>query len=93
MDDGINPPKILERPEILSTPEARRARVSGTVRLTGIIGRDGGVRDLRVVRGLGRGLDERAVEGVRKSWVFLPATRNGEVHETQIFIEVEFSDQ
>jgi TonB family protein len=93
MDDGANPPKIILRPEITPTPEARRARVSGRVRLTGIIGRDGGVRDLRVVRGLGRGLDERAVEGVRNSWVFLPATKNGEVHETEIFIEVEFNDQ
>jgi TonB family protein len=90
--DGINPPKILERPEIEPTPAARKARVYGKVRLTGIITKSGGVRDLRVTRELGRGLDERAAEGVRNSWVFLPATKNGEVYETQISIEVEFAD-
>ncbi len=45
-----------------------------------------------MVSGLGRGLDERAVEGVKNSWVFLPATKNGEVVETMIGIEVEFRD-
>ena len=91
-DDGTNPPKILERPEIDSTPAARKARVYGKVRLSGIISKNGGIRDLRVTRELGRGLDERAMEGVRNSWVFLPATKNGEVYETQISIEVEFVD-
>ena len=90
--DGTNPPKILERPEIEPTPAARKARVYGRVRLSGIIGKNGGVRDLRVTRELGRGLDERAVEGVRNSWVFLPATKNGEVYETQISIDVEFAE-
>ena len=90
--DGINPPKILTRPEIEPTPAARKARIYGKVRLSGIIGKNGGIRDLRVTKGLGKGLDERAVEGVRNSWVFLPATKNGEVYETQISIEVEFAD-
>ena len=88
--DGVNPPKIIDRPEISPTPEARKARVYGSVRLSGIINKNGGIRDLRVTRGLGRGLDERAMEGVRNSWAFLPATKNGEVYETQISIEVEF---
>jgi TonB family protein len=91
-EDGTNPPKILERPEIAITPAAKKARVYGKVRLVGIISKSGGIRDLRVSKGLGRGLDERAVEGVRNSWVFLPATKNGEVYETQIAIEVEFAD-
>jgi len=90
--DGINPPKIIERPEIAPTPEARKARLYGKIRLVGIIGKNGNIRDLRVTRGLGKGLDERAVEGVRNSWVFLPAAKNGEVYETQISIEVEFAD-
>ena len=93
LDDGTNPPKILERPVIEPTPAARKARVSGRVRLSGIIGKNGGVRDLRATRELGKGLDERAIEGVRNSWVFLPATKNGEVYETQISIDVEFTDE
>jgi TonB family protein len=91
-EDGVNPPKILERREIEPTPAARKARVYGRVRLSGIVGKSGGIRDMRVTKELGRGLDERALEGVRNSWVFLPATKNGEVYEAQISIDVEFAD-
>jgi TonB family protein len=88
--DGVNPPKIIERPEIASTPEARKTRTYGKVRLSGIINRSGGIQDLKVVKGLGRGLDQRALEGVKNSWLFLPATKNGEVLETAIALEVDF---
>lgn len=91
-EDGINPPKIIERPEISPTAEARRTKTWGTVKLSGVINRNGGIQGLEVVKGLGRGLDERALEGVRNGWVFLPATKNGEVVETMIGIEVEFRE-
>ncbi len=91
--DGVNPPKIIERPEIVPTDEARRKNTYGKVRLSAVINRNGGIQDLRVEKGLGRGLDERALEGVKNSWVFLPATRNGEVVETTIYFEVDFPPQ
>jgi TonB family protein len=93
--DGVNPPKIIERPEISATPEARKARTSGKIRLSGIINKSGGIQDLKVIKGLGKGLDQRALDGIKNSWVFLPATKNGEVLETVIPLEVEFqaSDQ
>ncbi|HSW38064.1 MAG TPA: TonB family protein [Acidobacteriota bacterium] len=89
--DGINPPKIIERPGIMPTREAIRARVFGTVRITANINKDGGIYNMKVARRLGYGLDERAMEGVLNSWVFLPATKTGEVLETAITIDVEFS--
>ena len=88
--DGVNPPKIIERPEITSTPEARRARTFGKVKLSAVITKNGGIQDLKVVKGLGRGLDQRAIDGVKNSWMFLPATKNGEVLETAIALEIEF---
>jgi hypothetical protein len=88
--DGINPPKIIEKAEISPTPEARKSHTYGKVRLSGIINKSGGIQDLKVIKGLGRGLDQRALDGVKNSWVFLPATKNGEVLETIIPIEVEF---
>jgi TonB family protein len=88
--EGFNPPKIIERPEIAPTEEARKARTYGKVRLSAIINKSGGIQDLKVTKGLGRGLDQRALDGVKNSWVFLPATRNGEVLDTAIPIEVEF---
>lgn len=89
--DGVNPPKIIERPEISPTPESRKSRTYGKVRLSGIINKSGGIQDLKVVKGLGKGLDQRALDGVKNSWVFLPATKNGEVLETMIPIDVEFT--
>ena len=88
--EGFNPPKIIERPEIAPTDEARKARIYGKVRLSAIINKNGGIQELKVIKGLGRGLDQRAIEGVKNSWVFLPATRHGEVMDTAIVIEVEF---
>jgi TonB family protein len=89
--EGINPPRHLESPEITPTEDAKKTNTYGTVRLSATITRDGTVRDLAVVRGLGHGLDERALEGVRTSWVFLPATRNGEVVEASAKFDVTFS--
>jgi len=89
--DGVNPPKIIERPEIAPTPEARKSRTYGKVRLSGIINKSGGIQDLKVVKGLGKGLEQRALDAVKNSWVFLPATKNGEVLETALpNIEIDF---
>ncbi len=88
--DGTNPPKIIERPDITPTDDAKRARAYGRVRLSAVITRNGTIQDLRVERGLGHGMDERVTEAIKNSWIFLPATRNGEVLETTIFFEVDF---
>lgn len=88
--DGVNPPKIIERPEIPPTKEAVENDVYGTVKLSGIINKSGGIQDLRVVKNLGKGLGQRALDGVLNSWVFLPATKNGEVVDTAITISVDF---
>lgn len=90
--EGVNPPKILKRPNISPTMEAIKAHAYGKVKLSGIINKNGGIQDLKVIRGLGHGNDERAIEGIKNGWVFLPATKNGDVIETQIPIEIEFLD-
>jgi TonB family protein len=88
--DGVNPPKIIERPEIAPTADAIRSHTYGRVKLSGIINKNGGIQDLKVLKGLGKGLDQRALEGVKNGWIFLPATKNGEVIDTAISIEVDF---
>jgi hypothetical protein len=88
--DGVNPPKIIERPEIPITDEARRAGSYGKVRISGIIGKSGGIQELKVVKGLEKSLDKRVLEGVRNSWVFLPATKNGEVTDAAFSLDLEF---
>jgi len=88
--DGLNFPKIVARPPVQPTEEARKTHTYGKVKLSALITRNGGIEDLRVEKGLGRGLDERAMESVRNSWVFLPATKNGEVLEGRVAFEVDF---
>ena len=88
--DGLNLPKIVARPPVQPTEEARKTHTYGKVKLSALITKNGGIEDLRVERGLGRGLDERAMESVRNSWIFLPATKNGEVLEGRVAFEVDF---
>jgi len=88
--DGINEVKVVEHPEIAPTEAARKANASGKVKLRGIVDKNGVLQDIKVEKGLGRGLDERAIEGVKSSWIFLPATKNGEVIETSITFEIPF---
>ncbi|PYV15313.1 MAG: hypothetical protein DMG07_10080 [Acidobacteria bacterium] len=88
--NGINQPRIIEKPPVQPTEEARKKNVSGTVRLSAALNKNGILVDLKVVKGLGHGLDERAIEAVKNSWVFLPATKNGEVQESTFLINVDF---
>lgn len=59
-------------PEPPYTEEARRNRRQGSVTLRVLIGADGNARRIRIVKGLGMGLDEQALQAVRK-WRFSPA--------------------
>jgi periplasmic protein TonB len=57
------------------TDDARHGKVQGTVTLVVLVGADGRAQDVRIVKGIGFGLDERAVETVR-GWKFVPARDN-----------------
>jgi len=70
------PVEILSKPKPAYTEEGRRLRVEGEVVLEVLFGAAGTLRVLRVVQGLGHGLDEAAIEAARKI-SFRPATRDG----------------
>lgn len=72
---GVSPPTIIKRVEPQYSEEARKARYQGTVVLEAIVRRDGTVDIIRVVRSLGFGLDENAIQAL-KQWKFRPGTRN-----------------
>jgi TonB family protein len=54
-----------------------------------IVGPDGKPRDIRVQRGIGMGLDQKAIEAVQQ-WRFDPATKDGRPVAVQISVEVSF---
>jgi TonB family protein len=69
---GITPPSLVKRVHPEYTAEAKRAKIQGTVILEGMIGEDGRVSDVEVVKGLHRGLDKAAVDALLQ-WRFEPA--------------------
>lgn len=75
-DHGLVLPVAIYKPEPEYSDDARRARLSGQVIVQLVIDQDGHVRDIRIVRSLGLGLDEEAVKCVSK-WRFKPATKDG----------------
>jgi protein TonB len=86
---GVSAPRALDTPDPEYSDEARRAKYQGTVVLWVVVGPDGRVRDIRVQRSLGMGLDERAVTAVRQ-WKFEPARKDGQPVAVQVNIEVNF---
>jgi TonB family protein len=88
-DIGVSPPVAKFTPEPDFTEEARKAKYQGTVVLAAVVGPDGRPRNIRVVRGLGMGLDEKAVERV-KTWLFEPGKRNGTPVAVAMNFEVDF---
>lgn len=69
---GMTWPVCVTCPYPLYTDEARKVKMQGGVTLRVLVGADGRAAQIRVVRGVGYGLDERAVESVR-GWKFAPA--------------------
>ena len=81
---GVSQPILIKKIEPEYSEEARKARFQGTVVLSIIVDDAGMPRNIRVVRPLGLGLDEKAVEAVQK-WRFRPAYKDAKpvaVHAT-----------
>lgn len=86
---GISAPTAISAPDPDYTEDARRAKKQGTCVLWLIVDSAGHPRDIRVARGLGFGLDAKAIEAV-KQWRFQPALKDGKPVDVQISVEVEF---
>jgi len=86
---GVQAAKILRRVVPIYPELARRARISGTVHLIGVIGRDGTIQNLRAASGHPL-LVNAAIEAVRQ-WLYQPTLLSGEPVEVIAPIEVNFS--
>jgi TonB family protein len=70
-------PNPAQKVEPQYSDEAQIAGLEGTVLVDGVIAGDGSMKDLRISRPLGLGLDERAIEAVSQ-WRFAGATATTE---------------
>jgi protein TonB len=87
---GVEPPRLLREVKAQYSEDARIKGITGDVVLEIVIRSDGSVGDVKVLRGLGFGLDERAISAVR-NWKFTPARRLGTAVDVIVEVEVEFS--
>ncbi|MBV9403756.1 MAG: TonB family protein [Acidobacteriaceae bacterium] len=85
----VSQPVPVYKPEPEYSEEARKAKYSGTVLLSLVIDEHGNTRDIHVVRPLGLGLDEKAIEAVAK-WRFRAAMKGGRPVAVQAQVEVNF---
>ena len=86
---GVTPPRVAAKVEAQYSEEARYAKYEGTVVLQIEIRPDGSADNINVTKGLGLGLDDKAVEAIRK-WRFNPATKDGSPVTVAAMIESNF---
>jgi TonB family protein len=86
---GVSAPAVILKVEPEYSEEARKAKFQGTVLLSVVVDEKGNPRDLRVVRPLGLGLDEKAIEAVMK-WRFRPGLKDGRAVPVSAYVEVNF---
>jgi protein TonB len=86
---GVSAPQLIFSPDPEFSDEARRAKYQGVCVVSLIVDVQGNPQRVAVVRHLGMGLDEKAVEAV-KQYKFKPATLQGKPVPVEVNIEVNF---
>jgi TonB family protein len=86
---GVSPPVLLYKKEPEYSEEARKAKHQGTVLLYVQIDPSGHAINMKVVKSLGLGLDEKAMEAVQ-NWKFTPGKKDGKAVTVEATIEVNF---
>ena len=86
---GAQAPTVIKKSNPEYTKQAQKAGINGTVLLYVEIGTDGRAHRIRVIKGLGFGLDVKAMDCVRQ-WRFRPGTKDGVPISTPATIELNF---
>lgn len=87
---GVSAPVVIFRVEPLYSEEARKVKHQGVVVLWAIVRKDGSLEILKLVRGLGLGLDESAIKAL-KQWRFRPGMKDGVPVDVALNVEVSFT--
>ena len=85
----VKAPVIINKVEPQYTDEARQKRISGIVIVECVIDKNGAVADVQVLKPLPFGLDQAAVDAVRR-WKFKPASLNGQATDVLFNVTVNF---
>ena len=86
---SVSAPVPIYTPDPEFSEEARKAKVGGNVLVYLQVDEQGHPAHVRVLRGIGLGLDEKAVDAV-KQYRFKPAMKNGHPVAVEMNVEVNF---
>lgn len=86
---GVTAPEVIHSVDPEFTPQARAANLQGTVSIQLIVDPQGNPQDVHVVRHLGMGLDQKAIDAVRQ-YKFRPAVYRGHPVAVQMIVDVAF---
>ena len=87
---GVSEPIVLSQTQPEYSDDGRKARIQGTVELLIIVNTDGTVKFESVRKSLGYGLDQKAIEAVKK-WKFIAGKKDGKAVPTYVSVLVNFS--
>jgi protein TonB len=87
---GVSEPSLLQQILPEYSDDGRKGRIQGTVELLIVVKADGTVDFQNVRKSLGYGLDQKAIEAVRK-WKFVPGKKDGQPVATLVSVSVNFS--
>ena len=88
---GVTMPQILQQTTPTYTDDAIKAKVQGVVILQFVVRRNGRVDSFKVLRALGYGLEEKAIQEIASHWRFRPGTLQGRPVDVLATIEVQFN--
>jgi protein TonB len=86
---GVSSPELIFKVDPEFSEEARRAKFMGIVLVNLIVDQQGRPVNVHVLRGVGMGLDEKAVAAV-KQYKFRPAMEKGKAVAVELNVEVTF---
>jgi TonB family protein len=87
--NGVSKPELIHKVEPEYSEEARKAKFQGVVTLYIVVDQNGNAINAKVMKGLGLGLDEKALEAV-KQWKFKPGYKDGKPVAVAATVEVNF---
>jgi protein TonB len=85
----MRPPEVVRKVDPKYIAAAAAERVEGTVRIFAVIGKDGHVGGISLLRQLDERLDRSAQEALAK-WEFTPARRDGIAVDVDAIFEIPF---
>ncbi|MBN8723634.1 MAG: energy transducer TonB [Acidobacteria bacterium] len=85
-DTGVIPPRILSKKTPSYTKEAIEEKIEGVIILSVIFATDSSVKEIKIIQGLGYGLDEEAIKAASQI-KFIPATKDGKLVNVRARLE------